>query len=191
MRPLSSHSITTLKQFQRVGYKSALIAGGAVRDAYFNRPPHDIDIYIWNSTASNETIDLEFQVMNKQALSQLFGSDISVVVRDNYSKRETHISTVNDVYESSQGIMYQVIVLNINPIEYVMQHFDIGLCMCYCDGIKMRYGDAFLHDALNKQLTVRGNLTEQEYLYSINHHLKKLKKYFPDFSVVDKLKGTV
>lgn len=46
MKKLDPKHISYLKELQMAGYKQAVIAGGAVRDCYFDREPADIDIYI-------------------------------------------------------------------------------------------------------------------------------------------------
>lgn len=193
MLPLLSDDLWVLHQLHRVGYKSAIIGGGAIRDAYFDRPPNDIDIYVWASDASNETIDSSYRHLDEKKLVTLFNLDAADQVKrlgQSYSDRVIHIKSVFSVYNDTLDMVYQIIVLNKSPIEYVTRYFDIGLCMCYCDGVKMRYTNNFIRDAQQKTLTICGELTEQEYNTTINQHLDKMKLRFPNFIVVDNLKGT-
>jgi len=223
MKSLLADDIWVLRQFQQAGYSSAVIGGGAVRDAYLNRDAHDIDIFIWDSRESNEPINHSFQVLNEASIAKLlnmapnkdvepiedewdklfghptvgvgglnWGDEDSVerVTDVSYEGRGNHIHCVWDVYKADFETVYQLIVLNKDPKEYVERYFDIGLCMCYCDGRKMRFTDKFLTDAKNKTLTICGELTEAEYNYTMNHHIKKLKSRFRDYTVVDQLKGT-
>lgn len=217
MKQLMSDDIYVLRKLQSVGYQSAIIGGGAVRDAYLDRWPNDIDIFIWNAYESSEPVDSEYRAINEKSLAKLFDltitekqepdisddpfnlnfdsfffdTDADSVTRLNnaaYTGRANHVVSVWDVWMNLFETRYQIIVLNKDPVEYVTKYFDIGLCMCYCDGIRMRYTDAFLTDATNKTLTVCGELTEAEYRYTMDHHILKLKQYFPNYTVIDHLK---
>jgi len=202
-----------------VGYQSAIIAGGAVRDAYLDRYPNDVDIFVWNAWDSSENVAEAFKTIRRDTLIRLFdlkvdedepiedddpfntqffdallsnrphGDYVEQISDPSYTGKEGHILSVWQLWIDDFESKYQIIVVNKNPIEYVCRHFDIGLCMCYCDGVKMRYTDEFLTDATNKTLTICGELTESEYHYTLDHHIEKLKIYFPNYTVVDKLKN--
>lgn len=216
MTPILSDDLWVLRQFQNVGYRSAIIAGGAVRDSYFDLFPHDIDIFLWAAdSGSGEEITNPYQAINEKTLTDImdlrnvdnvdtddpfalldvdfnsfFNSDTIQRMGTSYEGRGGHIDVVYSVYKADFETEYQIIVLNSNPVEYVTRFFDIGLCMCYCDGKRMRYTDAFLADAMQKTLTVCGELTEAEYEHTMGNHVEKMRRRFPDFTVVDKLKGT-
>ena len=44
---ITKDHIWVLKQMHKVGYHSAIIAGGAVRDSYFKKPIKDVDVFYW------------------------------------------------------------------------------------------------------------------------------------------------
>lgn len=212
MQPLLSDDLWMLKRLHDVGYKSAVIAGGAVRDAFFNRYPNDIDIFVQAPHTSGENVLSEFEVLDEHSLTKLFqlttdpapyiSSDLNNIFdlsifgdQDSvekmgavYDGREGHIHGVYSVYKADFETEYQIVVLNKPTVEYVTRYFDVGLCMCYCDGQRMRYTHEFLTDATNKTLTICGELTANEYYYTLDHHVEKLKRRFPDFTVVDLLK---
>lgn len=219
MKPLLSDDIWVLRQFQQAGYSSAIIGGGAVRDAYLERDPHDIDIFIWDNEKSPETIHQDYRRLDEVNIArmlnmdpnkpkakiedewdQLFGTHTNVnwgdedevtrMTHARYQGRGNHINCVWEVYKADFETVYQIIVLNKDPKEYVERYFDIGLCMCYCDGRKMRFTDRFLTDAKNKTLTICGELSKGEYEYTMKHHIQKMKSRFKDYTVVDLLKGT-
>ena len=220
MKPLLSDDIWVLRQFQQAGYTSAVIGGGAVRDAYLERDIHDVDIFIWDSKTSKETVTKPFDHLDETNIArllnmdpnkpkspvgdewdQLFGGglnsigwgdedEVTRITHASYEGRGNHINCVWEVYKAAFETVYQIVVLNKDPKEYAERYFDIGLCMCYCDGRKMRFTDRFLSDAKNKTLTICGELTEAEYNYTMNNHVQKLKSRFKDYTVVDLLKGT-
>jgi len=217
MLQLLSDDLWMLKRLQSVGYKSAIIAGGAVRDAYFDEAPRDIDIFVWQSYSSDELIHPDFKNLNEENIAKLFEMDTKApthAIGDPFDlsnlfleatdldedqveqmgmiyeeSRHEHIRAVYNVWKASFETEYQLILLNKPPVEYVTRYFDIGLCMAYCDGVRMRFTNEFLRDANNKTLTICGELSEREYHMTLQKHVEKLKHRFPGFTVVDLLKG--
>ncbi len=184
-----------LKRFHRVGFKSAVIGGGAVRDDFFKRSPKDVDFFICDPEVSDESIKL-VDYNDEDYTATSIDSDIiySILDSENYLVEEmaledmddydeTYISSIWNLVPFNQSAPSQLIFITEPPVEYVEKHFDIGLCMCYCDGIKLHYTHNFIKDYRNKTLTICGVLNEVEFEYSITHHVQRLKPKFPGYAV--------
>lgn len=198
---LTSENISFLKKLKRfLADDDVIIAGGAIRDAYFEKPISDIDIYYQHSL--DRGVDGP-QLENSETLKKLLlplakaGSIASVDVKavtprdsrgwkpsDYYSFR--FIRSIVDVVHSGQR--YQLMATSMPPVEFVQKHFDVNLCRCWYDGVRMRYTGAFLRDARNKTLTIEGEMTKGEYKTMLNIHIPKLKEKYPDFTVIDTLR---
>lgn len=212
-KQLNSDNIRVLKQIQSIGYKSAIIAGGAVRDTFYRKPISDIDIYIWDEKYSNEKVSVSHPFANEKLTKQLFKLE-DKSYKHAFSKEQPIIpdededddifswNSIDDIpayYGFSNqitqivnmikdGMIYQIISTEIEPIEFVNKKFGIYLSRCYCDGIKMRYTNEFLIDHTNKTLTFDGEFSLYEYKYMQEKYLPKIKRRFPNYTVVDKLK---
>jgi hypothetical protein len=214
MRQLSADDLWVLRQLQKVGYTSAIIAGGAVRDAYFDKPPVDVDIFVWGETHSNELLAPDARLTRKNIIKLLHLTDVRPLSNENdsmdsfvwdyidsdevvfaseayYTKQLVHVLGVWNVYIADFETQYQIIILNKPPVVYATQYFDIGLCMCYCDGNKIRYTNEFLTDAKNQTITIAGDLTKSEYEYTIANRVQKMQQRFPGYKLVDPLKDVV
>jgi len=81
-----------------------------------------------------------------------------------------------------EGRQYQLIFLNVSPLEYVDKYFDIGLCKAYCDGTRVRFTKDFSIDATQKTLTVCGQgLTKRHFNCILENHLRRMKNKFPGY----------
>lgn len=210
MKKLDPVHIDFLKELQKAGYKSAVIAGGAVRDCYFDRDPADIDVYIPDRRIlkySNIPSDLCFVTNEEptQAMLDLCNAHTMVKYTTyNYCKSPL-IECVWNVYVNKpttpipapaftgdfqlvesmpdHSADYQIVVTNIPVLEYINDYFDAGICICWHDGIKATYSPQFMHDANNKKITVCGKLTGPELERALKKHVAKLKSKFPNHTV--------
>lgn len=203
---LNLDHIWVLKQLQSIGYKSAIIAGGAVRDTLYRKRISDIDIYIWDDKLSTEKVLGSNPLGNKNIVKKLLGleehyysisfsryteidDDIllhSVDCFPAYYQFSNQITQIVNVLKD--GIRYQLISTALEPIEFVNRKFGIYLSRCYCDGTKMRYTNEFLIDHINKTLTLDGDFSLHEYKYMKRKYLPKMKRKFPNYIVIDKLR---
>lgn len=188
--------VKPLTWLQQAGFHSAIIAGGAFRDLYHEIYPRDIDIFAWDPNFSKETTPFEelknnrkenpghvwrtgpdcdkiwanlFQLEDYDEVEQRFGE---------YDEQEGKITAVWDIFKTQTN--FQVIFTKLPPIEHMEQHFNIGLCKCYCDGQKIRYTNDFVNDATNKTLTIVGkNMSHGEYRHTIDQHIPRLRQKYP------------
>ena len=197
MSAIDTRHVAVLKVLKEKGYE-AIIAGGMLRDVYFDQPYRDIDIFIWDPrTQYKNNGGTELPLLDMHAYEKLFsiiglsgqilrnwvpgqgGDEGSMEGRDILTSGLTHVCDM-----MINGFHYQFITLHTNPVEYVMKYFDTGICKVYCDGEKIRYTNDFLKDAENKTITICGRMTEDEFIATMERHIPKLISYYPSFTVM-------
>lgn len=180
-----SSMVIQLRKLINVGW-NAIIAGGAVRDTYHDRPVSDIDIFVkeddkmlsmlGSNYASQKWTDYWKQMFNytesKNDKIRFFGDGYVFNVLDD---------DICGVWEIRKGLKkYQIIMLKQDPRDYVSEKFDFGLCRAYCDGRKLHFTNEFLEDSLNKTITLYPeNLTKKQIDYAVNHHIQKIRQKYP------------
>lgn len=186
-----------LKTIQGLGHTSAIIAGGAVRDSYFSKPISDIDIFIHdpeyagNNVSQLTSFDIGRHLLSSdQPQTTFYDDDCDDYVDELFDTRwgspgggATNRFVSQIINLQKDGILYQIISLKVDPVEYVKKHFDVGLCMAWCDGTRLRFTQRFQTDAANKTITLCGDLTEQEYDYAVRNHIPRIKQKYPNFTV--------
>lgn len=193
----SHEAIQILKLFQIAGFKSAIIAGGAIRDIYHSTEISDYDIFLQHPGAVISE-DLLIQTLGqfyKQTNDELYSATddgSNGYMPSSKSKKKSRIVEVWNLnrynltasYYDSYNC-YQFIFLAHDPVEYVKKHFDIGLCKAYCDGVKIHLSEDFMEDSNNQTLTICAKeMSRSEFDYVLDHHLPKLTDKFPGWKVV-------
>lgn len=201
--------VRTLRLIQEAGFQSAVIAGGAVRDIYFDLMFKDIDVFVWDPRKSNESVpNIAHPKNGSEELQNILRlnptksrgySDELHWVKQNYTGDHTggRVSNIWNVVKNF--IPYQIILTLKPPVDFVNNHFDLGICKAYCDGTKFRYTPDFMRDAQNKCFTVVAkDMTEPEFIYTMHHHIPAIQHKYPGFStriapwnqqLVDKIKN--
>ncbi len=160
----------------------AIIAGGAIRDLYHNKPIKDIDIYVPNDdTVAIHDVSFWVQLFD---LNRMHGDCIehSGVEGESYDGKN-HIGMVWEIQKL--GTLYNIIIVDVNPTDYVNNFFDIGLCKAYCDGKKIRLTADFMRDSQNKLLTVVSkHLPQEEFDGMMDNHVARLKIKYPEHTLV-------
>jgi len=172
----SESYIFTLNKI-REDIPTAIIAGGAIRDLYHDRVVNDIDIYVPNDEnhCSSFWEDM-FDLNNYRDWIEHSGEDDESYDTDN------HIDNTWRIYKND--VLYNVIGVDMEPTEYVIKYFDIGLCKAYCDGSMIRLTADFMYDSQYKQLTiVSENMNQVEFNHMIDYHVSKLKLKYPEYSL--------
>lgn len=192
-------------------FPSAIIAGGALRDLIVDNPIKDVDIFIADL---DTTAGLDFQsiadliglplvrkevemvrdhvkVMHDIKKAKMEMHDKYLTVDARYVAQETmgqqaliesFINYIIDV--QYDGIMYQLIFIEQDPVSYVYTDFDFGICKIYFDGIEMVVTEEFWYDFENKQLTMSGQFSAGQMLHTMYTHRPNLIKKFPGWKVV-------
>ncbi len=193
-----------LGTLSKLGYRSSIVAGGVVRDAYFNLPINDIDIYIQhpnfmdNKPATAHCYDVGmlavFGRSDVNLLDHMHGEFFNHLFTNKTTKpSHSGVNHQNDIVEifsayepgpSYTRIEYQLIFTKDKPVNFVNDNFHIGLSKAYYDGQRMRFTHDFMHDADNKLLTVMGkNMTRTQFERIKTHYLPKMRQKFPDHDV--------
>lgn len=201
----SSEPIKRLKQLQQGfntadktnilnNWEYAILAGGAIRDMYFNKADQisDYDIFIKSNDQTSEQIEEIIRKVfpNLDYTTQLFDSKYLTLEEQQDLAGDVKPGPnlqIADVWEVDEDqFKYQLIFTKERPVLHLEKYFDIGLCKAYCDGRKIRYTHDFLHDVNHKTMTIVGDdMTKEQVEYAIYHHANKLQwKYMFDFQVV-------
>jgi hypothetical protein len=193
-------AIRLLTKIQNAGFKSAILAGGAIRDMYHGVAVSDYDIFLWCPDLSNEwggfktmppydDIDYLAKLVgikrNRSPYMSAFTGIISQykpTTKGDYTINE-HISSVWDI--TMPNADYQLIFVNERPVDYVLKYFDIGICKTYCDGKKIHFSEDFTTDVTNNTLTICAqDMSKAMFNYIIRHHLPRIKRKYPGYRVV-------
>ncbi len=167
---------------------SAIIAGGAVRDLCHDKPVNDIDIYVPTGAALGKTAFDSDEMYESEFWEYLFSMDgtddyIDSNTGDGSGEGSIHIDTVFEIY--SNNTLYNIILVDLNPVEYVERHFDVGLCKAYFDGKKFRLTADFMRDSKNSTLTiVAENMKQNDFDRMMEGHVTKLQRKYPHHSII-------
>lgn len=184
---------SALHLMHKSGHDSAIIAGGAIRDMFHGVEISDVDIFVqyktlpdtpkrsFNHDEWNEYWRDVFQLGSKFfSTVQWVYSPYTHPDDEDHVPEGHHVSAVWDVI--SEGISYQIIMLNIDPVTYVEQQFDFGICRAYFDGSRVRYSREFVRDSRNRTITlVCDTLTDAQVRYAITNHLSKILAKYPGY----------
>lgn len=167
---------------------SAIIAGGALRDQYHDIKINDIDIYVPNVGEEIYSEKYWKQLFNLK-IGKLFSADRIKMMSADSEEGYIDKNFICDVWEITKNrIDYNIIVVDIPPIEYVNKYFDIGLCKAYCDGIKIHFTADFMHDSKFKHLTIVTenieNIGQAQFDFMMDHHIHKLQTKYPTHTLV-------
>ena len=188
LRP-SDDVVRTLRLLHEVGISDAIIAGGYVRDLFHDVIYTDVDIFVRGTAELRNESQLPAfwtKTLNLKPRSSLLSDQIQRVGGSSGSGgagNSRGLLHVWDVFKDE--VPYQIIVLDdIDPIQFVEERFDFGLCQAFFDGKRMRFLNGFLQDSLNKTITMQPGLKRSHQRQAINDHLPRIKQKYPGFTVV-------
>jgi len=183
--------ISTLRKIQKIASNS-IIAGGYFRDKFSDVPYNDIDIYIQptyqKAALNNDVCDKEYWKGFFNLKVDDYGSMDNIAELGETDEEYDIINNNNiiTVFEMTRNeLRYNLIIINIDPIKYVEELFDFGICKNYCDGKKVTFTKEFMSDIEHKRLTFTDRAVSDANLnHAINVHLPKLQHKYPNFTVV-------
>ena len=154
---------TVLSVVQTV-WPSAVIAGGAIRDWEHERGIKDVDVFV-PAIALSE-IERLFPDAIKIELgdSSIFGADIP------YHYTFTRY-----------GWLFEVTFKD--DLDTLLDQMDIGLCLVKFDGELITRATEYRKDSARKTLTLIRRTGGEE------AHLDKIALKYPDFRIIDRLRG--
>ena len=176
--------IRILRKFSR-SHPTAIIAGGYHRDLYNEVDFRDVDIYLrGNSHDITESFLIDFfelKVNDFRSLDMV--RTLSETDEEYDVENSEHIVAVYEMRKNE--IQYNFIVVDMNPIKYVKEKFDFGICKVYCDGTKITYTEEFMKDVINKTLTLSPHaFSKAGFDHAMNVHYPKLKSKYPDHHLI-------
>jgi len=181
--------IRILRNINEKYISNSIIAGGYYRDMYHKLEYNDIDIFVCTSFAKSDHIASD--ALTTDFWTEVFDLNLDRTWEPDYIEEleaDGDYDNLNDiemVFELSKNdIKYNVVLVDIEPVDYVNEVFDFGICKAYCDGTKVTFTKDFISDAENKFLTFT-NLTASvdSFCYSMNTHLQKLIMKFPNHRI--------
>ena len=122
----------------------------------------------------------------KEMARDLYLNDDSQSVNmESFGKKsllESYITLIFDVQYN--GVLYQLIFVEQDPIKMVYNDFDFGICKLYFDGNQLVVTDDFWYDFENKQLTVSGKFSMGQIIHTLFVHRPNIMKKFPNWKIV-------
>jgi hypothetical protein len=194
-------------------HPSAILAGGCLRDTICDAPVKDVDIFI-SDVGAIDTQDVAkkiaklFDVEVVGANTAIIKGDYIRLEHDfkekkaglaakyrkvdpRYINQETNTaqaalqSYITLIYDMKyNGMLYQLIFVEMDPVPFVEMDFDFGLCKVYFDGNELTITDEFWYDYENKQLTISGHHTASQILHTMTVHRPNITKKYPGWKVV-------
>lgn len=182
--------VQILRKIQRIS-GNAIIAGGYFRDKFNEVPYSDIDVYIQQPSsfeAAARFSDAEFWKIyfnlnvedwrSEDNISDLSETDEEYDIANN--------SNIISVFEMTKNeLTYNLIVVTCDPVEYVTDNFDFGICKTWCDGEKITFTKEFMSDIEHNTLTYTDEkVSDANFNHAMHVHLAKLQKKYPQHTVV-------
>lgn len=189
---LIKEPIRTLRKIQTVR-PGAIIAGGYHRDLLNDVHFSDVDILVPRLQANEATVfdtcrtsDWEnlfkLQINNWRSMDMIQELDEDDAGDYGESASE-NIRTAFGLIKNE--INYNLIIVENDPIDFVMDDFDFNICKTYCDGKKVTFTKEFMADIEQKHLTFAArDVNLEQFARAMQVHLPKLKAKYPDYKVV-------
>lgn len=175
----------TLRKIRDTIGCSAIIAGGYYRDLYNGIAFSDVDIYLRGDDGDfNDAYWTNF--FNLQTSNFLSKDSIQTLSETNGEYDVANNARIIAVFGMVMNeVRYNLIVVDCDPIEYVHNRFDFGICKVYCDGTKITFTEEFMADVLNKTLTFSDHeFSKSNFNHAMHVHYVKLKEKYPDYTLV-------
>lgn len=156
---------------------NAVIAGGAARDLYFNKPFENVDIFMQGNTIRKMGggVQIFFEDILPEVLSCDIGGDDSYEYRDSNSLYFNGM--VEKVYNAViSDTQYRFIAVS-KVMNIILESFDINLCKIFHDGKELRTTKIFDSAIESKEIWVN-----EINRYSARRVMSILKKY-PEFRI--------
>lgn len=159
-----------------------IIAGGAIRDTALGAYVKDVDVFICKSTFKTPVIQTSRSKFNVSAKAK----------RD----REYESYMIHDVHDVEiNGLDVQLIVLKCDPVTYVSECFDYGICKAWYDGRYTKFHSDFITDVNNKTITRVISDEKMAQMYSnmgwatarMIEHGERIKRKYPNFELNHRL----
>ena len=147
-----------------------IVAGGAIRDTVLRRMVKDFDVYVENTPVNFDALRKRFPNLT------LLDAD-----HDDYEGCASANLTVYEANELHDGKPVQIMLVRRDPVEYVRNVFDFGLCKAFlCNTWGLVLEPEFIQDVRAKTITF---YPSDENWYS-ESRAKRLTEKYPDYRLV-------
>lgn len=174
---IPSEWLHTLSVLQGV-YPSAIIAGGALRDIFFNKPVKDVDIFVEldRDTINTDTFLEEVANTLESVLEE--DSDVKLIAASTYSGTDLDrdILCIFNIVVNSKT--YDIIFIARGSVPAV-EKFDVNICQIYYDGYKVITTSAFDDCVETKTIKVL-NVNRKD---RGRKRLERMQAKFPEFTI--------
>jgi len=169
-------AVDILYMLAKNNHPEAVVAGGAPRNWEFGKPANDIDIYLCRPLLETELSNL-IGVDSYKTLGKKYDGyglkEISRVLETSFGGTKVQFISIDRKYKNSK-----------NFAHHVFRTFDFGICKIGWTPEGFIKSKEFEYDKENKTLTINmSNILEFSDPMSLPKRVKKMKKYFPNFSV--------
>lgn len=160
----------------RVIDKDVFLAGGAVRNWYFDKPATDLDIFI-DEKCSSSCGQL---ILSVETLLGVGAKPLGKGIGEQYACNPDLRYVVQTNY---RGVDVQVIV--VANRRNIVRKFPFGICQCGMDWQgRDYYTKAFLQESKYNSLVLRNPLYK-----NADKYVNKIRSYFPDWNFYDNVES--
>lgn len=148
----------------------SILAGGAPRDWYFDKPANDLDFYVYlpEATVSFETLRWELLGLELQRIDW----------NDSRSEEYKCMEHLSRIWEGEQeGVKFQIMVMRKPTFKSVVPMFGASVCMAWWKGEEVRVEPEFEFSHIFKTIFKKANYTAKE------KHIQKMKERYPEYKV--------
>ena len=183
--------IRTLRKIQTVR-PEAIIAGGYHRDLLNDVHYSDVDIIVPNIISTdnlfNPCTTSEWERLFNLQTNDFRSMDM-IQELDEDGDGDYGESASKNIFTAfgmiKNEINYNIIIVDNDPIDFVMEDFDFNICKTYCDGKKITFTKEFMADIEHKHLTFAArDVNLEQFARAMQVHLPKLKTKYPTHKVV-------
>lgn len=175
---------------ERLGsYGNAIIAGGAPRNWWFNRPANDLDFFI--PAPTDFTGKNLRAIMEREGITDVFNmathnpdGTLKAKQPRGKSSYDDRMSDIHSVFEGTYcGQQVQVIWLTVSTYGYIESHFDTSINMIFST---LSYDELTIcptHE-FNQGVETGAIYVHDNQAAYTNAHLEKVANYFPQVPLV-------
>ena len=147
-----------------------ILAGGAPRNWFFNKPANDLDFYIYLKHETIGANELRFKSIGLDVKRMEFEE-----LKDSSYKFMQHLFRV---YEGQyKGESIQVMVMHEPTFTSVVSDFGVSICEFWWNGGEIKPTKQALTSILTKRLFYKNDYSAKE------THVQKMAKYFPEYTL--------
>lgn len=177
---------------------TAIVAGGAIRDTLLGKPVKDVDIFMSARNAHRIVSVLKewYAVGDDSYARNLvnpptgFGQLASAAAGGATGYENNHILQVFERHDLE--LPANLIVLDVDPVMYVTDGFDFGICKAWYDGNCVHTHKDFGNDVNSRTITMTLTADQLKQLYpsvkkglsQLKDHALRIQRKYPNFRIV-------